>query len=241
MPWGVASGDGSARFVMHAPAAVILDFNGTMAEDEAMLMGIYEELLREHGVAFHAGEYSRYAGLPDRVMFEHLFEAQGRPLAGVTSDRLLRERVRRYRSAVSDGHPVTRDTVAFVRTVAARVPVAVASGAFREEIEHVLQLADLAKFVSAIVSIDEVRAGKPDPESFTAALAQINRGRVEAIAPEHTVVVEDATDGVRAARAAGMRCVAIRGRAYDEDSGLAHMVVERLTGELAAALLGSQP
>jgi beta-phosphoglucomutase len=226
---------------MRPARAVILDFNGTVAEDEMMLIGIYEELLREHGVAFDAGAYSHYAGLPDRVMFGRLFEAQGRPLEADTSDRLLRDRVERYRLAVSDGHPVAEDTVAFVRAVAAQVPVGIASGAFRAEIEHVLELAGLAKSVSVIVSIDEVRAGKPDPESFTAALAQINRGRAEEITPEHTVVVEDATDGVRAARAAGMRCVAIRGRAYDEDSGLAQLVVDRLSAELAVALLRSWP
>ena len=55
------------------------------------------------------------------------------------------------------------------------------------------------------------------------------------------MVVEDATDGARAARAAGMRCVAIRGHAYDEDSGAAEGVVDRLTAELAATLLRAGP
>jgi beta-phosphoglucomutase len=227
--------------VIGPAAAVILDFNGTVAEDETMLMGIYEALLREHGVAFDAAEYSRGAGLPDRLMFQRLFAAQGRRLEELSADRLPRERVERYRLAVSDGHPVAPDTVAFVRAVAARVPLAVASGAFRAEIDDVLALAGLADCVSVIVSIEQVRVGKPDPESFTAALTRINRGRGAPIAPEQTVVVEDATDGVRAARAAGMPCVAIRGRAYDEASGLAQLVVDRLTGELAAALLEPGP
>jgi HAD superfamily hydrolase (TIGR01509 family) len=222
---------------MRPAAAVILDFNGTLAEDEALLVGIYEELLREHGVAFDAEKYSRYAGLPDQVMFGRLFEAHGRPLAADTSARLLRERIERYRSAVSDEHPVADETAAFVHALAARVPVGIASGAFREEVEHVLELAGLAEFVSVIVSIDEVRAGKPDPESFTAALAHMNRGRPEAIAPKDIVVFEDATDGALAARAAGMRCIAIRGRAYDENSGVAELVVDRLTVDLAHRLV----
>jgi beta-phosphoglucomutase len=226
---------------MRAARAVILDFNGTLAEDEALLVSIYEELLREHGLAFDAGEYHRYAGLPDHVMFGRLFQDHGRPLDAGARDRLLRERVGRYRSAVSDGHPIADDTVAFVRALADQVPVGIASGAFREEIEHVLELAGLEELVSVIVSIDEVGAGKPDPESFTAALAHMNRDRPEAIAPEHTVVVEDATDGARAARAAGMRCVAIRGRAYDEACGVAELVVDRLTAELASTLVRVEP
>lgn len=226
---------------MRAARAVILDFNGTLAEDDAVLIGIYEELLREHGLAFDAKEFPRYAGLPDRAMFGRLFRAHGRPLEAATLDRLLRDRVARYKSAVSDGHPVADDTIAFVRAIAEQVPVGIASGAFREEIEHVIELAGMSELVSVIVSIDEVRAGKPNPESFFAALDQINRDRAEGILPEQTVVVEDATDGARAARAVGVRCVAIRGRAYDEDSGLAELVVDRLTAELARMLLREGP
>jgi HAD superfamily hydrolase (TIGR01509 family) len=224
---------------MRPAGAVILDFNGTLAEDETLLIGIYEELLREHGVAFEAGHYPRYAGLPDQVMFEHLFEAHGRPLEAATVDRLVRERVGRYLSAVSNEHPVADDTVAFMRALAPHVPVGVASGAFRKEIEHVLEAAGLSQLVSVIVAIDEVEAGKPDPESFTAALAHINQGRSEPIAPQDAVVFEDATDGARAARAAGMRCVALRGPSYDEESGVAEFVVDRLTAKLACWLVGS--
>jgi beta-phosphoglucomutase-like phosphatase (HAD superfamily) len=92
--------------------------------------------------------------------------------------------------------------------------------------------------VSVIVGIEEVEAGKPDPESFTAALAHINRDRAEPLASHETVVIEDTTDGARAARAAGMRCVALRGRAYDEASKAADLVVERLTAGLARRLVG---
>jgi beta-phosphoglucomutase-like phosphatase (HAD superfamily) len=174
-------------------------------------------------------------------MFEDLFEAHGRPLEAAAMDDLLRERVGRYLSAVRDDHPVADHTVACVRELALHVPVGIASGAFREEIEHVLEAAGLDRLVSVIVAIDEVEAGKPDPESFTAALAHINRGRSEPIPPHDTVVFEDATDGARAARAAGMRCVALRGPAYDEESGAAELVVDRLTVELASRLVGSAP
>jgi len=225
---------------MRAAQAVILDFNGTVAEDEAVLIGIYEELLGEHGLVFGAADYRRYAGTPDRTIFGELFEAHGRALEPSTLDRLLLERVRRYRSAISASQPVTDDTIAFVRTVAAEVPLAIASGAFREEIELVLELAGVAEQVSVIVSIDDVQAGKPHPESFTTALARINETRAKPISPGRALVVEDATDGALAARAAGMRCVAIRGPAYDERSGVAERVVDRLTAELATGLLAEQ-
>jgi beta-phosphoglucomutase len=219
--------------------AVILDFNGTVADDEALLIGIYQELFRERGLAFEADHYPRYAGLPDHRMFEHVFETHGQRLDAGAVDSLVSERVERYLAAVRADHPVAEDTVAFMRALARHVPVGIGSGAFREEIEHVLEAAGLAELVSAIVAVDEVEAGKPDPESFTAALAHINRGRPEPIAPRDTVVFEDATDGARAARAAEMRCVALRGAAYDEESGMAELVVDRLTADLAIRLVRS--
>jgi hypothetical protein len=69
-------------------------------------------------------------------MFERLFAAHGRRLEPTTVDLLLRERVGRYLAAVSDEHPVADHTIAFIHTLAAHVPVGVASGAFREVIEQ---------------------------------------------------------------------------------------------------------
>jgi HAD superfamily hydrolase (TIGR01509 family) len=224
---------------MELTRAVILDFNGTLAEDEAVLIGIYEELLAEHGVPFEVDAYHRHAGIPDEALFGELFRAGGRTLEADSLDDLLRDRVERYRAAVSSNHPVAEDTIAFVRTIAASVPVAIASGAFRAEIEHVLELAGVAEHVSIIVAIDDVTLGKPHPETFTTALERINVDQEDEILPSETVVVEDTTDGARAARAAGMRCIAIRGRAYDEGSALAGRVVNRLTRELALSLVAA--
>jgi beta-phosphoglucomutase-like phosphatase (HAD superfamily) len=110
------------------------------------------------------------------------------------------------------------------------VPLAIASGAFRREIEHVLRAAGLRQHFPVLVAIEDVTNGKPDPEAFLRALAGLNALRTDGpmIAPEQAVAIEDATDGARAAHAAGMRVAAIRGLAYDESSGLADFVIERL-------------
>ena len=220
--------------------AVIVDFNGTLAEDDALLIGIYGELFREHGIAFEAGQYTRYAGVPDQAMFEELFAAHGRPLEAVTVDRSA-ARASRALSVGRQRRPPRgrRHRRVHAQAWPATSPSASPPGAFREEIEHVLEAAGLADLVSVIVAIDEVEAGKPHPESFTAALAHINRDRAEPIASHDTIVIEDTTDGARAARAAGMRCVALRGRPTTRTRGAAELVVERLTAELACRLLGS--
>ena len=85
---------------------------------------------------------------------------------------------------------------------------------------------------------DRRRQGRQaHPERFTTALARIDLEQEAPIAPSETVVVDGTTDGAHAARGAGMRCIAIRGRAYNERSGLAARVVNRMTHELALSLV----
>ena len=126
--------------------------------------------------------------------------------------------------------------------VAAGIDLAITSGAFRSEIEHVVSAAGVRDYFKALVSIDDVANGKPDPEGFVRALAVLNEYAQHPIAPDQAVAVEDATDGAQAARAAGMRVAAIRGIGYDEGSGYADLVIERLDrGALAQMLvLGSR-
>jgi beta-phosphoglucomutase len=145
-------------------------------------------------------------------------------------DALINARVEGYLAAVDRTPPIDEATAEFVRAAAGRVPLAIASGAFRREIEHVLRAAGLSQHFPVLVAIDDVTNGKPDPEVFQRALAGLNArgGDGPAIAPGEVVAIEDATDGARAARAAGMRVAAIRGLAYDEASGCADAVIDRL-------------
>ena len=74
-----------------------------------------------------------------------------------------------------------------------------------------MQTAGLLNHFRAIVSAEDVQQGKPEPEIFITALAALNaaRGDAPAIAPTECVVIEDSKEGVRGARRAGMKCLAV--------------------------------
>src|SRR6185503_12697431 len=112
----------------------------------------------------------------------------------------------------ADGATIPETLREAVRYAAARVPVAVVSGAYRREIEPVLQHAALAERVTALVAADDVTRGKPDPEGYVRALAALGDGLV----PPDVVAFEDTEAGVAAARAAGLRCLGVRGTHADE-------------------------
>ncbi len=183
------------------------------------------------GVSLTVEDYHRDLGaMPDRQVAELALRRAG--LAGdeARRDALIRARLDGYLEAVAEDPPITAHALEFVPAAAARVPLAITSGGFRREIEHVLSAAGVRGYFTTVVAIDDVRNGKPDPEGFGLALSKINAlTRADPpIAARQVVAVEDATDGALAARAAGMRVTAIRGPAFDPVCEHADLVIERL-------------
>ena len=89
------------------------------------------------------------------------------------------------------------------------LPLAVASGALRHEIETILTTAGLIHHFKAIVSAEDVERGKPEPDIFLKALAALNAQNGDAIQASECVVIEDSKEGIKGARRAGMKCLAV--------------------------------
>ncbi|HLK44967.1 MAG TPA: HAD family phosphatase [Acidimicrobiales bacterium] len=172
------------------PAAVAFDFNGTLSDDEPLLAQLYADLFGELGHPLTEAEYfEQLAGHTDEEMFERWL--------GRSDADLIEERVDRYCVLASDGRtvrPETREAVAFA---AAQVPVAVVSAALRREIDAVVDGAGLRPHLSLVVSQDDVRRGKPDPECYLTAADRLG------IPAGELLVFEDTDVGVAAAKAAG--------------------------------------
>jgi beta-phosphoglucomutase-like phosphatase (HAD superfamily) len=118
-----------------------------------------------------------------------------------------------------------------VQVAAEAVPIAVVSGAFRDEVEPVLSAAGLAGLVSATVTAEDVAHGKPDPEGYRRGLELLG------VDGEQAVAFEDSDVGVASALAAGLRCVAVLGTMSPERLARAEAVVPRLDAEAVRAVL----
>ena len=177
--------------------AIVFDFNGTLSDDEPVLCEIFVHLFAEHGKPLSAEEYfDTLAGLSDPEIVRTWLGPDHPDV-----DAVISERVERYRAAVADGSSVHEHVREAVRYAAARVPVAICSGAARAEIEPVVEAAGLAECFRAIVTSDDVAAGKPDPEGYTRALAILG------VDPADAVVFEDTEAGIDSAKAAGVGLV----------------------------------
>jgi beta-phosphoglucomutase len=219
-----------------APAAFVLDFNGTISDDEPLLEEIYRDLFSGIGLDLSAARYhAEFAGLSDPAILAGGIALAGRAGEAGLAARLEQELIARYVDRVRLQSPITPGAAAFVRAAAARVPVAIASGAARSTIEAALSLTDLPPLFSAIVSCEDVTHGKPHPEGYLRALDLLDAAGGP-YAPERVWVVEDSSVGVLAAQAAGMRVVALRTAAYDPKAAPADLIAERLDEALVERL-----
>ena len=208
--------------------AVVFDFNGTLSDDEPILCEIFVRLFAEHGKPLSAQQYfDELAGLSDSEIVRTWL---GRDHPEV--DAVIDERVERYCAAVADGSSVHEHVRAAVHYAAARVPVAICSGAARAEIEPVVEAAGLAALFSGIVSADDVENGKPDPEGYLKALALL-----DGVDAGGVLVLEDTEAGIVSAKAAGMRVFAKLGTLDPGRLAAADEVVERIDVELMRRLL----
>src|SRR5262249_31843144 len=154
--------------------------------------------------------YANYLGYDDRGCFIAALTAHKRPIDSDTLEALMQRKARAYLESVKS-HPVIFPGVReFVHEAAAAYPLAISSGALRHEIEVTLEQAGLQKEFLHITSAEDVAIGKPDPQPFLHALNALNRQRLEqTIDAGSCLVIEDSIPGIRSAKAAGMKVLAL--------------------------------
>jgi beta-phosphoglucomutase len=208
--------------------ALIFDFNGTLSDDEPLLCEIFTHLFAEHGRPMSAQEYfDQLAGLSDPEIVT-TWLGEDHP----DVEAVIGERVRRYREAAADGSTVHEHVREAVRFAADHAPLAICSGAARDEIEPVVEAAGIAECFQAIVTSDDVVHGKPDPEGYVKALALLG------VDPADAVVFEDTEAGIASARAAGVgRVLAVRTTLDAHRLGGADELLDRIDLDLMQRLL----
>jgi beta-phosphoglucomutase len=188
--------------------AAVFDMDGVLIDSGAHHRSAWRALLDELGVTPAADFWRLTIGRPAE---EAVGLVLGRPLTPGEA-RVLAERKRaHYVRFVRRGLSAIAGVTTFVGDLAARrVPRAVATSASRLDLDRLLVELGLRKFFTTVVTADDVRHGKPDPEVYLKAAAGIG------VEPPACVVFEDSTVGVQAARLAGMRVIGVT-TAHTED------------------------
>jgi beta-phosphoglucomutase len=203
----------AVRELLTAPAAVIFDFNGTLSADEPLLARLFVQIFGEVGIDVSETEYwDEYAGLSDPEIVRRVLARCNRSDPDLAR-QLLDRRAALYLKLAESESPITPAAADLARRVAGRVPVAIASGAARVEIQGALRSAGLEELFPVIVASEDTTRGKPDPDGYLLALRLLNEENGGRLQAADVLVFEDTGVGLAAARAAGMRCVVVEGTA----------------------------
>ncbi|MCL4812238.1 MAG: HAD family phosphatase [Vicinamibacteraceae bacterium] len=193
--------------------AVVFDFDGVLAASEPLHLRAWQDVLADVGVTLTVEDYyANYLGYDDDGLIRVLNEDQRLDLTPAQRRALVDEKSRLLPALLRDPDVLYPGAAGVVRELARHVPLAIASGALRPEIELVLEGAGLRDCFAAIVASGETTQSKPAPDPYIRAVALLDRaGYLDASngGVRHCVAVEDSRWGLESARAAGLRTVAV--------------------------------
>jgi len=223
--------------------AVVFDFDGVLANSEPLHLQAFQSALAEDGFALSTQEYyEQYVGFDDEGVFARLARARGLTDADAWIARMVSLKGARMQSLLDGASPLFPGADACVRSLASRVPVAIASGAVRDEILQVLETSGLADAFTAIVAAGETPRSKPAPDPYHRAVELMSQARGTRLEPAFVAGIEDSVQGLVAARTAGLRTVGLTTTYRRFETGLADVVlpaIAAVTFDCLSALCAS--
>jgi beta-phosphoglucomutase len=191
--------------------AVIFDFDGVIADSEALHYKALNAVFNRYGVDVPKDiHWQKYLGYSDRENIEAVNVDYSMGMDDAKIHHLIAEKKVVFDEIVADGSIVIDGVAAFIqRLVVGGIRRAICSGALRSDIDLMLAATDFKDAFEAIVTADDVTHGKPDPQGYLMALDKLNQNASTPITAEQCVVIEDSHWGLEAAAAAGMRLIAV--------------------------------
>jgi HAD superfamily hydrolase (TIGR01509 family) len=192
--------------------AVVFDMDGVLVQSEEMWDEARRELVESSGGRWHEGAQREMMGMSSVEWSRYMHESLG---VETEPEEISAEVVRRMSAIYRERLPLIDGAPEAVERLAAEWPLAVASSANRELIDLALSLSGLDRYFGASVSSEEVARGKPAPDVYLEAARRLG------VDPASCAAVEDSTNGLLSAKAAGMLVVAAPNPAYPpEQRGL---------------------
>ena len=180
--------------------AVIFDLDGVLLDSEQVWDEAREQLAKERGGRWHENAQRDMMGMSSLEWSRYMHDVIGLP---EPPEEISREVVERMAKLYREHLPVVPGAREAVDRLAARWPLGLASSSNRELIDLALELLGVEHLFKATVSSEEAARGKPAPDVYLEAARRLG------VEPTHAAAIEDSENGIRAAKAAGIRVIAI--------------------------------
>jgi HAD superfamily hydrolase (TIGR01509 family) len=185
--------------------AVVFDLDGVVVDSEQVWDDVRERLAHERGGVWHDGAQADMMGMSSPEWSRYMSERIGLP---GTPEEINRDVVDRMLERYRESLPLIDGAVGAVRRLAPAFTLGVASSSNLPLIELVLDRAGIAELFAVVVSSEEVPRGKPAPDVYLEAARRLG------VEPARCAAIEDSSNGIRSAQAAGMRVIAVPNAHY---------------------------
>jgi beta-phosphoglucomutase len=209
--------------------AIVFDFDGVIADSEPLHLRAFQLVLEEEGTTLTAREYfQRYLGYDDLGVFEAVAHDRGLPWNARHVAALVARKGIKLQELLQSGAVLFPGALDFIRRAAAAVPIGIASGALRHEIDEIVEPAGVAELFSVIVAAGDTPESKPSPAPYRLAFERLQERAGGALDPRRCVAIEDSRWGLESAQGAGLRCVGVTNSYPAHDLPGAELIVDGL-------------
>jgi beta-phosphoglucomutase len=217
--------------------AIVFDFDGVIANSEPLHLTAFQRALAPEGIELSPADYyARYLGYDDVGLFEALAKDLGIPMSGERVTALVARKGERMQEMLRSGSVLFPGASEFIREAAAVVPLAIASGAMRHEIDEVIDAAGMTDLFSTIVAAGDTPQSKPSPAPYRLAIERLRETSGRDIDPRRSVAIEDSKWGLESAQGAGLRLVGVTNSYPAHELTGAELVVDSLQALTLPAL-----
>ncbi len=191
--------------------AIVFDFDGVIVDSEPLHYEGFARALQSVDIPLKRDDYyTSYLGYDDHDCFHKVAQDLGRDLDEQRIRQLIDQKSRWMQKTLQETIEPLPGAVALIRKLSDQgVPLAICSGALREEIQIAARRVGVLDCFRLIVSARDVEAGKPDPEGYAKALSLLSQDVGKPLAPERSLAIEDSPAGIASARSAGLSVLAV--------------------------------
>lgn len=211
--------------------AVIFDFDGVIVDSEPLHYKAFQRVLAPRDMHFSWEEYvERYIGFDDRDAFKEAFRAKSKDMGRDELEALIAQKAHVFQDVIRDGVTPYPGVIELIRKLsAAKIPLAICSGALRSDIEPILAMLDVSDCFDTMVTADDVSASKPDPECYTRAHHNLLAASGLNISQPDTIAIEDTVAGIESAKKAGLTVCAVTNSYPAASLAAAHYCTDSLS------------
>jgi len=201
---------------------ILFDYNGVIVDDEHLHEKAMANVVASHGHELNSELFTEECvGLTDKAALENLQKIFA-GLNDVSIKALTQKTAQEYQKLVDNESILYKGVKNIIKELSTEFELAIVPGSLRVEVHPVLEEEDIARFFRAVITAEDIKAGKPNPEGYLRGINELK------IIPENIVVIEDTPPGVQAANAAGLMCIAVLNTVTRDELKIADKIIENI-------------